>query len=174
MTRPPSRGDEPHLTNLALPFPPRPVLLAQPHEAPRSFERLVSRLHLEHGVAADDLLGSLKGPSVTLSFPPETRRCAPVELADSPPVWIREPSRRESSVSLAMASMSACGGGPWFSADFTIERNRMAYLPAAFWISGGKSDNSCTWRTSMISPSSMGARLAHSMASSRDFTWITQ
>src|SRR2546425_8359420 len=128
MTRPPSRGDEPHLTNLALPFPPRPVLLLQPHEAPRSFERLVSRLHLEHGVAADDLLGSLKGPSVTLSFPPETRTRAPVELADSPPVWIREPSLRESSVSLAMASMSAWGGGPWLSADFTIDRKRMAAL----------------------------------------------
>src|SRR2546422_7702568 len=32
----------------------------------------------------------------------------------------------ESSVSLAMASRSACGGGPWFSAAFTIERNCMA------------------------------------------------
>src|SRR5881392_1148625 len=29
----------------------------------------------------------------------------------------------------AMASRSACGGGPWFSAAFTIERNRMYYSP---------------------------------------------
>src|SRR2546422_6179274 len=45
--RAPSRGLEPHLTNLALPFPPWPVLLVQPHESPRSLERLFSRLRLE-------------------------------------------------------------------------------------------------------------------------------
>src|SRR5205809_8063267 len=59
---PPSRGDEPHLPNLALPFPPRPVLLVQPHEAPPSPERLVSRLPPEHAVAADHPLGLAEGP----------------------------------------------------------------------------------------------------------------
>jgi hypothetical protein len=41
---------------------------------------------------------------------------------------------------------------------------------AAFCTSGGKSAISCTWRTSMISLSLIGARLAHSSASSFDFT----
>src|SRR5690242_4124878 len=44
------------------------------------------------------------------------------------------------------------------------------YRPAAFRTSGGKSSISVTRRTSMTSPSSIGARLAHSMASSCDFT----
>src|SRR5213595_1788481 len=57
------------------------------------------------------------------------RTRAPVKVPESPPVWTSEPSLRESSVSLAMASRSACGGGPWFSAAFTIERNRMYYSP---------------------------------------------
>src|SRR2546428_91655 len=57
------------------------------------------------------------------------RTRAPVEVAPSPPVWTSEPSWRESSVSLAMASRSACGGDPWFSAAFTIERNRMYDSP---------------------------------------------
>src|SRR5213078_4549278 len=66
---------------------------------------------------------------VTVSFPPAMRTRAPVKVPESPPVWTSEPSLRESSVSLAMASRSACGGGPWFSAAFTIERNRMYYSP---------------------------------------------
>src|SRR5438445_11985717 len=57
------------------------------------------------------------------------RTRAPVEVAPSPPVWTSEPSLRESSVSLAMASRSACGGDPWFSAAFTIERNLMYDSP---------------------------------------------
>src|SRR3989442_14553482 len=61
-SRAPSRGEEPHLTNLALPFPPRPVLLMQSHELPRGFERLFSRIRLEHGIAADDLLSLAERP----------------------------------------------------------------------------------------------------------------
>jgi hypothetical protein len=45
---------------------------------------------------------------------------------------------------------------------------------AAFRPSGLKSSISWTRRTSMISSSLMGARFAHSIASSRDFTWIIQ
>src|SRR2546427_5210916 len=60
--RAPSRGEEPHLTNLALPFPPRPVMLMQSHELPRGFERLFSRIRLEHGIAADDLLSLAERP----------------------------------------------------------------------------------------------------------------
>src|SRR2546423_5827126 len=43
-------------------------------------------------------------------------------------------------------------------------------LRPAFWTSGVKSSNSCTWRTSIISLSEAGQRLAHSTASSFDFT----
>ena len=44
----------------------------------------------------------------------------------------------------------------------------------SFWISGGKSDISCTCRTSITSLSPAGQRDAHSTASSFDFTWIIQ
>jgi hypothetical protein len=37
------------------------------------------------------------------------RTRTPVELAESPPIWINEPSLRESAVTLAMASRSARG-----------------------------------------------------------------
>src|SRR5439155_1498315 len=40
--------------------------------------------------------------------------------------------------------------------------------------SGGKSEASKTWRTSTTSPSLNGTRLAHSIASCFDFTWIIQ
>ena len=43
-------------------------------------------------------------------------------------------------------------------------------LDAAFWTSAGKSENSCTWRTSITSLSDPGQRDAHSIASSFDFT----
>src|SRR5258706_14468707 len=45
---------------------------------------------------------------------------------------------------------------------------------AAFCTSAGKSVNSCTGRTSMVSFSKAGQRVAHSIASSFDFTWIIQ
>src|ERR1700722_3887690 len=50
----------------------------------------------------------------------------------------------------------------------------IAYRPAAFWTSGGKSSIPMIWRTSMTGPSAHGARLAHSTASSFDFTSINQ
>src|SRR5216117_4082310 len=56
--------------------------------------------------------------------------------------------------------------------SFHCEPRRVA--PAAFWTSGGKSDISCTWRTSMTSPSPAGQRDAHWTASAFDFTWISQ
>ena len=45
---------------------------------------------------------------------------------------------------------------------------------AAFLTSSGKSDSSCTWRTSITSLSEPGHREAHSIASAIDFTWIIQ
>src|SRR5205814_6813839 len=45
---------------------------------------------------------------------------------------------------------------------------------AAALTSGGKSANSCTWRTSITSLSEAWQRDAHSTASSFDFTWIIQ
>ena len=38
----------------------------------------------------------------------------------------------------------------------------------------GNSESSCTWRTSIVSPSEAGQREAHSMASSLEFTLIVQ
>src|SRR2546422_9421734 len=57
-----SGGEKYQLANLALAVPPWPVLLVQSHEGPRGFERLISRLRLEYGIAADDLLGLGEGP----------------------------------------------------------------------------------------------------------------
>src|SRR5712692_9048907 len=45
---------------------------------------------------------------------------------------------------------------------------------AASWTSAGKSDISCTWRSSITSLSEAGQRDAHSTASSLDLTWIIQ
>src|SRR5207249_1044708 len=55
-------------------------------------------------------LASVNGPSVTVSLPPARRTRALAELGASPPVSTTEPSRIESSTSLAMASSSAWGG----------------------------------------------------------------
>src|SRR6266567_685613 len=45
---------------------------------------------------------------------------------------------------------------------------------AASLTSAGKSENSCTWRTSITSLSEAGQRHTHSTASAFDFTWIIQ
>src|SRR5881397_1511943 len=66
----PSRGQEAQLTNLALPFPPRPVLLVQAHKGPGGGQRLVSRLGLEHGITAHDLLGLGEGSVGHGELPP--------------------------------------------------------------------------------------------------------
>ena len=52
---------------------------------------------------------------------------------------------------------------------------RISANPAAAALtSSGKSDISCTWRISITSSPEAGHRLAHSIASSFDFTWIIQ
>ena len=56
---------------------------------------------------------------------------------------------------------------------FSPPRNNSGNPAAASFTSAGKSENSCTWRTSMTQ-SSPGQRVAHSIASSLDFTWIIQ
>src|SRR5438045_9377743 len=53
----PSRSEVYQGAQLALAFPPRPVLGVQAHEGHRGFDRLLSRLEFEHSVAADDFLG---------------------------------------------------------------------------------------------------------------------
>ena len=60
-------------------------------------------------------------------------------------------------------------GHDYLSAYANYELTR-ADAPGA----AGKSDISCTWRTSITSLSEAGQRLAHSIASSFDFTWIIQ
>ena len=47
-------------------------------------------------------------------------------------------------------------------------------LPAASCTSAGKSESSCTCRISMTSFPEAGQRVAHSIASSLDLTWIIQ
>src|SRR5690242_5493432 len=69
-------------------------------------------------------LASVNGPSVAVILPLTIRMRTAVPVVPSPPVETTDPSLRESSVSFPMASSSAWGGAPWFSADFTIERNR--------------------------------------------------
>src|ERR1051325_5843058 len=71
---------------------------------------------------------------------------APFVLAASPPVWTSEPSLMESSVSLPMASRSAWGGGPWFSADFTIDRNGMDSPPAPSGFGCGAGPVPAPWK----------------------------
>src|SRR2546426_1080619 len=55
--RPTSRREERDGANLALAFPRRPMLGVQAHESDRRFDRFLSRLKFEYGVAAHDFLG---------------------------------------------------------------------------------------------------------------------
>src|SRR5438128_3493645 len=77
-------------------------------------------------------LASLKGPSVTVTFPPESRTRAPSAVGPSPPPPIMVPAWAASSLSFAMASISALGGGPDLSADLTIIMNRIFRSPFSF------------------------------------------
>src|SRR5260370_22032372 len=56
---------------------------------------------------------------------------------------------------------------PWRCLDCACISGNPA---AASWTSAGKSENSCTWRTSSTSLSEAGHRFAHPTASSFDFT----
>ncbi len=57
-------------------------------------------------------LVSVNGPSVTLTFPPASRTCAPSALGPSPPLPSMVPARDSSSASLAIALHQLRGGRP--------------------------------------------------------------
>src|ERR1700730_1272713 len=72
-------------------------------------------------------LASVKGPSTTAIFPPESRTRAPAAVGPSPP----PPSivLPASWAILSMASISAWGGRPDFSLDLTIIMNFIVTSP---------------------------------------------
>src|ERR1700682_1427912 len=71
-------------------------------------------------------LASVKGPSVAVTRPPESRTRVLAAVGASPPLAIIVPALTASSLSFAMASMSSLGGGPeFFSADLTSIINRI-------------------------------------------------
>ena len=98
------------------------------------------------------------------------------------PGEVRPPRAREPDADCAAGwPPASCPGGRPRPRPRPLARQPCPARPAsasnpsaAFCTSSGKSDISCTCRTSMISLFPIGARLAHSMASSRDFTWIIQ
>src|ERR1700723_47159 len=74
-------------------------------------------------------LASAKGPSVTITFPPETRTRAPSAVGPSPPLPSIVPAFVSSSAAFAIASISSLGGGPCFSVCLTIIMNRIVRSP---------------------------------------------
>src|SRR5215472_3932837 len=64
-------------------------------------------------------LASVKGPSITLTLPPESRTRAPCAVGPSPPPPIIVPAFVASLASASMASINSFGGGPCFSACLT-------------------------------------------------------
>src|SRR5712664_4416385 len=84
-------------------------------------------------------LASVKGPSVTVSFPPESRTRVPVAVGRSPPLPSIVPALTASSLSFPMASINSLGGKPHFSADLTIIMNRMVVAPCGLGLGVGPS-----------------------------------
>src|SRR6266849_3835779 len=74
-------------------------------------------------------LASVKGPSVTVTLPPESRTRAPSAVGPSPPPPSMEPFLLASSLSFEMASINSLGGGPERSADLTIIMNFIILSP---------------------------------------------
>src|SRR5882762_7412083 len=71
-------------------------------------------------------LASVKGPSIAVTRPPESRTRVLAAVGASPPLAIIVPALTASSLSFAMASMSSLGGGPeYFSACLTSIINRI-------------------------------------------------
>src|SRR5713101_2722305 len=82
----------------------------------------------------------MKGPSVTVTFPPESRTRAPSAVGPSPPLPSIVPALVSSSASFAIASISCLGGGPCFSACLTIIMNRIVISPLGFEVGAGHPD----------------------------------
>src|SRR5258705_13178130 len=71
-------------------------------------------------------LDSVKGPSVTLTFPLVERTRAPSALGKQPSEAISQPAFIPSSISLPILSISCCEGGAFLSTDLYMLRNFMA------------------------------------------------
>src|SRR5271166_3790090 len=84
-------------------------------------------------------LASVKGPSILVNCPPETRTRVLIAVGASPPLATIVPDLAASSLSFAMASISSLGGGPEFSACLTIIMNRIFISPCGFWLGAGPS-----------------------------------
>src|SRR5260370_2212360 len=74
-------------------------------------------------------LAWVNGPSITVTFPPESRTRVPVAVGRRPPLPIIVPALTASSLSFPMASINGLGGKPKFSADLTIIMNRIVTSP---------------------------------------------
>src|SRR5882762_1509346 len=70
-------------------------------------------------------LASVKGPSIAVTLPPESRTRVLAAVGASPPLAIIVPALMASSLSFPMASINSLGGKPHFSADLTIIMNRI-------------------------------------------------
>src|SRR5262245_24068440 len=79
---------------------------------------------------------SVNGPSSTVSLPPVSRTRPPFAVGASPPLSTRTPACAASIPRFMIASISALGGGPEFSADFTIVMNFIAVVPVVPDVSG--------------------------------------
>src|ERR1700724_3760993 len=77
-------------------------------------------------------LASVKGPSIVVSCPRESRTRVLIAVGARPPFATIAPALVASSLSFAIASMSSLGGGPEFSADLTIIMNRIVISPFSF------------------------------------------
>src|SRR5882672_1372721 len=80
---------------------------------------------------------SVKGPSVTVTLPLDTRTRVLCAVGARPPVLIMEPSLTLDSTSLSIAAIRAGGGAPGFSPCLTIIMNRivlsLSFIVIRFW-----------------------------------------
>src|SRR5579864_9067675 len=95
----------------------------------------------------------MKGPSVTVTFPTESRTRAPSSVGASPPLPSIVPALVSSSASFAIASISCLGGGPCFSACLTIIMNLIAKSPLGFGLGEHPDDLDQATRALLISRS---------------------
>src|ERR1700730_6008614 len=118
-------------------------------------------------------LASVKGPSVTVTFPPKSRTRAPCAVGASPPLPSIVPALSASSLSFAMASMSDLGGGPWFSGCLTIIMNRIFRTPLVFGLRAPVPDGLDRPNPSSTHTSNEGQRNRHPVPSFlKVFFWV--